>query len=50
MLKQAEDGTPGAEVCRSTAISDATFYRCVLALRQLEDENTKLKRFAGRGL
>lgn len=26
VLKQAEDGTPLAEVCRKAGISDATFY------------------------
>lgn len=26
VLKQAEDGTPVAEVCRKAGISDATFY------------------------
>lgn len=55
MLKQAEDGTPVAEVCRKAGISDATFYNWrkkyaglmpseMRRLRQLEDENAKLKR------
>lgn len=26
ILKQAEEGTPVAEVCRKAGISDATFY------------------------
>lgn len=56
VLKQAQDGTPVAEVCRKAGISDATFYNWrkkyaglmpseMKRLRQLEDENTKLKRF-----
>ena len=55
ILKQAEDGTPIAEVCRKAGISDATFYNWrkryaglmpseMKRLRQLEEENTKLKR------
>lgn len=55
VLKRAEDGTPVAEVCRKAGIAEATFYNwrkryawpmCseVKRLRQLEDENTKLKR------
>ena len=55
VLKQAEDGTPVAEVCRKAGISDATFYNWrkryaglmpseMRRLRQLEEENTKLKR------
>ena len=55
VLKQAEDGTPIAEVCRKAGISDATFYNWrkryaglmpseMRRLRQLEEENTKLKR------
>lgn len=55
MLKQAEDGTPVGEVCRKAGISDATFYNWrkkyaglipseMKRLRQLEEENTKLKR------
>ena len=55
VLKQAEDGTPVAEVCRKVGISDATFYNWrkkyagvmpseMRRLRQLEDENAKLKR------
>jgi putative transposase len=54
-LKQAELGTSVDEVCRKMAISDATFYNWrkkygglgpseVRRLRQLEEENTKLKR------
>ena len=55
VLKQAQDGAPIAEVCRKAGISDATFYNWrkkyaglmpseMKRLRQLEDENTKLKR------
>jgi putative transposase len=55
VLKQAEDGTPVGEVCRKAGISDATFYNWrkkyaglmpseMKRLRQLEEENAKLKR------
>ena len=55
VLKQAEDGTPVSEVCRKAGIAEATFYNWrkryaglmpseVKRLRQLEDENGKLKR------
>ncbi|MBN9008228.1 MAG: transposase [Rhizobiales bacterium] len=55
VLKQAQDGAPIAEVCRKAGISDATFYNWrkkypglmpseMKRLRQLENENTKLKR------
>jgi putative transposase len=54
-LKQAELGTPVDEVCRKMGISDATFYNWkkkygglgpseLRRLRQLEEENSKLKR------
>lgn len=54
-LKQAELGTPVAEVCRKMGISDAMFYDWrtkygglspseVRRLKQLEEENAKLKR------
>lgn len=53
-LRQAENGTPVADVCRSLGIAEQTFYRwkkCFAGLgvaelqrlRQLEDENRKLK-------
>ena len=54
-LKEAELGTPAAEVCRKMGVSEATFF-CwkqrdgglgpseLRRLRQLEDENTKLKK------
>ena len=55
VLRQAEEGTPIGEVCRKAGISDATFYNWrkrygglmpseVKKLRQLEEENAKLKR------
>ena len=55
VLKQVEDGTPVAEVCRKAGIAEATFYNWrkryaglmpseVKRLRQLEEENGKLKR------
>ena len=55
VLKQSEDGTPIGEVCRKAGISDATFYNWrkkyaglmpseMKRLRQLEEENAKLKR------
>jgi putative transposase len=53
-LKQAETGTPVAEVLRRTGISEQTFYRWkkqygglgtgdLRRLKQLVDENRKLK-------
>jgi putative transposase len=53
-LKQAETGTPVAEVLRRMGISEQTFYRRkklygglgvgeLRRLKQLEDENRKLK-------
>lgn len=55
MLKQADDGTPVGEVCRKAGISEATYYNWrkkyaglmpseMKRLRQLEEENAKLKR------
>lgn len=55
VLKQADDGVPVAEVCRKAGISDGTFYNWrkkyaglmpseMRRLRQLEEENAKLKR------
>ena len=54
-LKQAELGTVVAEVCRKMGVSEATFYNWkkkygglgvseLRRLKQLEDENTRLKR------
>jgi putative transposase len=55
VLKQAEDGTPVAEVCRKAGISQATFFNWkkkyagllpseMRRLRELEEENARLKR------
>ena len=55
VLRQAEEGTAVAEVCRKAGISEATFYNWrkkyaglmpseMKRLRQLEEENGKLKR------
>jgi putative transposase len=54
-LKQAETGVPIKELCRKGGFSDATFYKWrarfggmevadAKRLRELESENTKLKR------
>jgi Transposase. len=54
-LRQAESGTAVEEIIRKLEISEATFYRWkkkyagldsaeIRRLRQLEDENAKLKR------
>jgi putative transposase len=54
-LRQAEGGTPVAEIIRKMEISEVTFYRWkkkyagmgvaeVRRLKQLEDENRRLKR------
>ena len=54
-LKQAELGTPISEICRKLGIAEQTFYRWkskyggmlpsdMKRLRQLEEENAKLKR------
>jgi len=55
ILKQQESGLPTAQICREHGISPATFYKWkakfggmnvgeAQRLRQLEDENAKLKR------
>ena len=55
VLRQAEEGTAVGEICRKPGISEATFYNRrkryaglmpseVKRLRQLEEENAKLKR------
>ena len=55
ILKQGEEGVPVAEICRKAGISDATYYNWkkkyagllpdeMRRLKQLEDENRKLKR------
>ena len=57
-LRQAESGTPVKEVCRKMGISEQSFYRWkrkfagmgvveVRRLKQLEEENRKLKQLAG---
>ena len=54
-LRLAESGTPVSDVCRQIGVSDATFYTWkkkyaelgvseLRKLRQLEDENARLKR------
>jgi len=54
-LRQTESGTPVTEVCRKLGITEQTFYRWkrryvgmgvaeLRRLRQLEDENRKLKK------
>ena len=53
-LRQADGGTPVGDVCRQIGVSEATFYVWkkkyaglgvgeLRRLRQLEDENTRLK-------
>lgn len=55
MIKEQEAGLPTAELCRKHGLSPATFYKLkakyggmdlsdARRLKQLEDENTKLKR------
>jgi putative transposase len=55
VLRQAEEGTPVAEVCRKTGISEASFYNWrkkygglmpseMKRLKQLEEENQRLKK------
>ena len=54
-LRQAESGTTIEEICRKMGVSEPTFYRWkkvyagmgiaeIRRLKQLEDENVKLKR------
>lgn len=54
-LRQADTGTPVGDVCRHVGVSEATFYQWkkkfahlgvneVRRVRQLEDENARLKR------
>jgi len=55
VLKQAEDGTSVAEVCRKAGIAEATFYNWrkkygglmpseMKRLKMLDEENVRLKR------
>ena len=55
VLRQAEEGTAVAEVCRKAGVSEATFYKWLKKfgglmpsemkrLKQLEEENGKLKK------
>ena len=55
ILRQAEEGTAVAEVCRKAGISEATYYNWrkkyggllpseMKRLKQLEEENGRLKR------
>ena len=54
-LRQAEAGTPVADICRQLGVSEASFYLWkkkfgklgmteIRELRQLRDENARLKR------
>ena len=55
ILRQADEGTPVAEVCRKAGISIQTYYRWrskygglmpseMKRLKQLDEENSRLKR------
>ena len=55
ILKQGNEGVPVAEICRKAGISQATYFNWkkryngllpteMRRLKQLEDENSKLKR------
>ena len=55
IIKQGDDGTPVAEICRKAGISQATYFNWkkkysgllpteMKRLRELEDENARLKR------
>jgi putative transposase len=59
VLKEAEAGVPMKDLCRRIGISDATFYHWkakygglevseTRRLRQLEEENGRLKKARGR--
>ena len=58
-LRQAESGTAVEEICRKMDVSEPTFYRWkkkfagmgvveIRRLKQLEEENAKLKRLVGK--
>jgi putative transposase len=55
IIKQGEEGTPIAEICRKAGISEATYYNWrkkyaglmpseMRRLRELEQENARLKK------
>jgi len=55
ILRQADEGVPVEEICRKAGISEQTYYRWrkkygglmpseMKRLKQLEEENTRLKR------
>lgn len=52
IIKQGEDGTPVAEICRKAGISQATYFNwkkkyaglLPTEMKQLEDENSRLKK------
>ncbi len=55
IIKQGEEGTPVAEICRKAGISQATYFSWkkkyagllpteMKRLKQLEDENSRLKK------
>jgi len=55
VIKQGEEGTPVAEICRKAGISKATYFNWkkkyaglmpseMRRLRELEDENSRLKK------
>ena len=52
IIKQSEEGTPVAEICRKTGISQATCFNwkkkyaglLPTEMKQLEDENGRLKK------
>ena len=57
ILKQGNDGVPVADICRKAGISQATYFNWkkkldgllpteMRRLKQLEDENSKLKKLA----
>ncbi len=61
ILKEQEAGVPTANVCRRHGVSSATFYRWkakfgglevseAKRLRQLEDENTKLRKLLAEAM
>ena len=61
LLKEQEAGMPTAELCRKHGLSPATFYKMkakyggmdlsdAIRLKQLEDENGKLKRLLAEAM